>query len=171
MKQYKRITTILISILTVLGLCGCALLWLIGGAFEQATKPITDLAQYDTIRASYDTVKVNHFPETITPDSELFYRPPLFQGGVQFHLTTSLPATIWQEEVDQFRALAIDITDLPTHPLFKPSHWFADSAEVEILVLEAIPAGNKTNEWNHGLIRLVVVERQSQQIVYVLERW
>ncbi|MGF1535163.1 MAG: hypothetical protein ACFB4J_01585 [Elainellaceae cyanobacterium] len=113
------------------------LLNLVGYAFESATRPITDPAEYATVRSQFgDADHIQHFPPMIPPEAtavQFYYQRGALQGAMSLQLRVELPEGTWQQIKARYEpqaryqvsAAALDAPEFDA-PVSIPRFWVGD---------------------------------------------
>ncbi len=98
--KYKIIKILLTILLIFTGITiigGGIFIYLINQSFNEATKPITDIARYKEVINQFEVDSlqlVKHFPKQIPSEAKnarLYFLPGFLQGGTLFQLQMQLP--------------------------------------------------------------------------------
>lgn len=167
------------------GVAVVAVIWLANRAFESASDPVEDIAQYREIVAQWDTNLVAHFPTEATIGGRFRHQPGFMQGGASLTLVLKVDEEKFVDAQSEAKRLAI--AQFPLHgpppidgeaagtpsPAFLSVEVFgkqeAQSATVYVFLAKAL--GDGGFPWNHGRTCGVVVEPASRTVAYWAEEW
>jgi hypothetical protein len=164
--------------------------------FNNALKPVTDIAQYPTIlhKSWQDSPLVQHFPQTIpavAKNVKIYYQPGFLQGGSTLQLQMTLPPAKIAEIQTQLRQVA-QRRYIPGAKDNSPTEETSADGQIsvsfqykfylgqpgdqnfpqsyEILVLSDT-RGAPSYDWNHGEMHGVAINIATSEIVYWAESW
>jgi hypothetical protein len=199
MKNYKviRILGKILQIsagLSIAAMIALGIWWNID--FNNALKPVTDIAQYPTIlhKSWQDSPLVQHFPQTIPAAAQnvkIYYQPGFLQGGSVLQLQMTLPPAKIAEIQTQLRKVAQRKyipganDNSPTQETtadgkmsisFEYKFYLGQAGtqnfpqSYEILVLSDT-RGAPTYNWKHSQMHGVAIDTATSEIVYWAESW
>ncbi|MFI5204000.1 MAG: hypothetical protein ACHQF2_05840 [Flavobacteriales bacterium] len=144
---------------------------------------ITDITKYHELKSRFDPIYISHFPVSLEsiPSKQMHYLPACLQGGT--HLQVLVEYAYPDEYLKEARALLGKAAhagtkkylkdSLDINLLFKSEVGTIKSLSEykEIVVIHAIPTGDKKFKWNHGVTAGAAFNPVQLQILYWTEDW